>query len=287
MLTIVSTMKPMIDPFIIEQTNSVISWKKLSIKPDIIIFGNDIGVKEFCEKHNIKHIENVKTSDKGTPLISDIINRGYELMKTEYIMYINADILLMDDFSYILIGFHNSIGKNVNSCLLTGIRYDVKEFQLLDFDNKNWTDDVKNNFRGEYAHSDAIDYFVHKINGYKTMPEFAIARYVFDSWMLDYGIKNFDISIDITNVCKVYHHFGKYFQEGKVCERNYVSPTEVEKNKKLSKNEYQLREITNIPYYLQNINNQNGCQATVLGKRYNKLVISSNDTLFMKIFDKF
>lgn len=282
MLTIVSTMKPMIEPFITEQTNAVLSWKKLTINPTIIIFGDDVGVKEFCEKNNIINVSTVKKNEKGTPVLADIINKGYDLMKTEYIMYINADILLMDDFSNVLVGFHNSIGKNVNSCLLTGMRYDVEKFHLLNF-NGDWQNDVKNNFIGKYSDPDAIDYFVHKRNGYKTMPEFAIARYVFDSWMLDYGIKNFDIAIDITNVCKVYHHFGKYFQEGKVCERNYVSPSEVAINQKLARNEYQLREIINIPYYLQTTSNGQ----VILIKRYNKLVISSNDTLFIKIFDKF
>ena len=58
-VVIISTFKPFLDAFKIEQTNALKSWKKLRCNPKIIIVGDDMGVK--CtdqDKRNMlwKHI---------------------------------------------------------------------------------------------------------------------------------------------------------------------------------------------------------------------------------------
>ena len=75
-VTIISTMKPMIEEFIIEQTNAVLSWKMLRIKPNIIIYGDEQGVPDFCQKHNIMNVPNIKRNKYGTPIISDILKQA-------------------------------------------------------------------------------------------------------------------------------------------------------------------------------------------------------------------
>ena len=64
----VTTLKPMIGSFEIEQYNSILSWKILRLKPTIIIYGFDEGVPEFCKKYDIinKDIKrNNKKMDNG------------------------------------------------------------------------------------------------------------------------------------------------------------------------------------------------------------------------------
>src|SRR5258705_13133140 len=134
-LLIITTMKPMIEPFIIEQTNAVLSWTKLRIKPTIIVFGDDKGVPEFCEKHEIRNVQDVSKNEKGVPFISEIIKDGYKYMEDhDYIMYINADILLLDEFCDTLEAFYRDY-SHVKSCLLTSVRYDVDKFHLIDYNN--------------------------------------------------------------------------------------------------------------------------------------------------------
>lgn len=289
MLTIVSTMKPMIDPFIIEQTNSILSWKHLKIKPDIYIFGNDEGVKEFCEKHNINHIPTITKNkeNNGVPLINDILFQGYQLMKTKYIMYINADILLLDDFCDTLEVFDKTF-PDVDSCLLTAMRINVGKFHLLDF-NKYWRpeilanrSDVKCFGEFKYETPDGIDIFVHKKNNYKSIPDFAIARMGFDSWMLDYAIKKFDMSIDITNTCNIYHHMGKYYQEGKVCERgtDNVDPVDFKKNQTYLTDDIQMTKIDQCPFFTGY--DENG--EISFAQRYKKITIKTYDELFVRVF---
>lgn len=233
-LLILSTMKPMIEPFITEQTNSVLSWTKLRIKPTIIIFGNDKGVPEFCKTHDLINKE-VKTNEKGVPYISDIFNKGYEYMDLmdsllpdetnknkeyyDYVMYINADILLMDDFCDTIEAFDKTF-PDTKSCLITSIRYNIKNFTLIDFEDEKWKTKVSENFKGEYEKPDGIDIFLHKKNNYKNMPNFAIARMWYDSYLHCYGVKKFEISVNTTKTTKIYHHFGKWYQNNKIVERN-------------------------------------------------------------------
>lgn len=289
MLTIVSTMKPMIDPFIIEQTNSILSWKHLRIKPDIYIFGNDEGVKEFCEKNNVNHIPDIARNKKinGTPLINDILFQGYQLMKTKYIMYINADILLMNDFCDTLEVFDRTFPK-ADSCLLTAMRINVGKFHLLDF-NGCWRPEVSSNRTdiksfGElkYETPDGIDIFLHKKNNYKAMPDFAIARFAFDSWMLDHAIKKFEYSIDITNTCNIYHHMGKYYQKGEVCERGSenVDPIDKKFNQSFLTDEIQMTKIDQCPFFTY-YNDQGQIE---FSQRYKKITIKTFDELFIRVF---
>src|SRR5438093_9326719 len=130
-LLIVSTMKPMIEDFIIEQFNAIRSWQHLRLKPTIIIFGDDLGVPEFCNQYQIRNISTVKKNDKGIPLISDILQQGYSFEEEyDYIAYINADIILLDDFCNTVEAFHQQYAE-VKSCLLTAIRYDTFKYHKL------------------------------------------------------------------------------------------------------------------------------------------------------------
>ena len=133
----ITTMKPMIKDFYNEQYNSVLSWKKLRLKPTIIVFGDDEGVPEFCKENNIINM-NIKCNKKNVPYISEMLKEGYKFMGDDYdyITYINADILLKDDFCDTIEEFHKNF-SNVQSCLLTCLRYNIFDYQKLNF-NKDW-----------------------------------------------------------------------------------------------------------------------------------------------------
>lgn len=223
-LLIVSTMKPMIEGFIIEQYNAVRSWQHLRLKPEIVIFGDDFGVSDFCRRYKIRNIPSVKKNKKDVPLVSDIIEQAYTLCDdSTYVAYINADILLLDDFCDNLEAFDRAF-PNVKSCLLTAIRFDTFKFRKLNFrknEGKQWKSEVTNNFIGKPATADGIDLFVHKKGNYSNMPDFAVARLMFDTWMLDYAIKYFEVVVNLTDTVKIWHHLGDWYQNGKVVARDW------------------------------------------------------------------
>ena len=75
-VTFVCCPKPFLPEFKIVQTNALLSWKNLKITKNVVVTGNDAGVKEFCEKHNLIHEPNVEVNEWNTPLISSIFDLG-------------------------------------------------------------------------------------------------------------------------------------------------------------------------------------------------------------------
>jgi hypothetical protein len=242
----VTTVKPMISPFITEQTNGILSWKKLRIDPRIIIFGNDQGAKEFCETHNIEHHPDIRTTKCGIPYLNDIIKKGYGEMdksNSEYIMYINADILLLNDFSDTFEAFDKlCCEKKIEKCLLTADRFNIHKFELIDYNKSNWQEQLKT-FIGKGYEDKGVDLFLHKKNNYIDLPDFIIGKLAFDNWMTDYAVKNFELCVNATNTIKVYHFYGYWWQNGKAVERKVELI-----NKDLLNNNLSIHHNSNIKY---------------------------------------
>src|SRR6266436_4750093 len=82
------------------QRNAIMSWTRLSIKPEIILLGTDEGTAE------------VARNPEGTPLVSDLFAQGQRCAANDLLCYVNADIILLDDFSAAVEGiarFHSPL----------------------------------------------------------------------------------------------------------------------------------------------------------------------------------
>ena len=92
MLTLFACPKPFKDPHIRTiQRNAIRSWLELRPRPEIILLGDEAGTAEFSSHH-------VARSEFGTPLVSDLFHQA-ELAATQPLLaYVNADIILMQDF---------------------------------------------------------------------------------------------------------------------------------------------------------------------------------------------
>ena len=101
MLIIVACPLPFIRENKMIQENAILSWKKLNIKKKIVITANETGTEEFCKLHNLIYEPDVKLSKWGTPLIPSVFEMGIKHSENnkDIIMYINCDIILLEDFS--------------------------------------------------------------------------------------------------------------------------------------------------------------------------------------------
>lgn len=223
---IVSTFKPLVsEQFLIEQTNALQSWIHLDfgsdIEKEIVIFGSDQGVPEMCSMYNVKNVVEVAKNNKGVPLINDILRRGSEMITYEdLIMYINGDIILCQDFVDTIRSFI-STHRAVRSCLLTCMRFDLYDYQLLDFvSGKSINDQLSDMSKtGKWSEPSAIDLFIFKKDNYERMPDFAVSRLLFDTWMVDYAVKNFEMTVNMTPTVTVYHQYGKWYHDNKIVDR--------------------------------------------------------------------
>ncbi len=67
-------------------------------KPEVILFGSEEGMAEVASRFGIKHIAEVECNEYGTPLLSSIFGMAQDTAKYQLMCYVNADIILTNDF---------------------------------------------------------------------------------------------------------------------------------------------------------------------------------------------
>lgn len=207
MITIFSLPKPFMDHIGIIQRNAINSWMKLDPSISIILFGDEFGTKEVATEFGISHVPLVAKNQYGTPLIDDIFRKAEKISKNDILCYVNADIILMNDF-------FNAIIKSKTfqrPFLMSGRRWNFEINNQLDFSD-HWDDELTKDVldRGEIFASCYIDYFVFTQGLWKEIPPFAIGRTSWDNWLL-YGAKKFGgILIDSTPMIMAIHQNHDY-----------------------------------------------------------------------------
>jgi hypothetical protein len=164
------------------QRNAIGSWIRLNPRPEVILFGTDAGTAEIATEFGIRHVPHVKCNEWGTPLVSDLFAQAESLTSTGALCYVNADILLLDDFMR-AVARVRSWGKQF---LMVGRRTDVEVKASIDFQDSDWAAKVRTHARqdGHLQIARSIDYFVFSRGLYPAMPPLAIGRFWWDNWLL-------------------------------------------------------------------------------------------------------
>ena len=163
----------------LHQDNAIGSWRALDGEPEILLMGNEPGVSEAAERWDALHIPDIRTNACGTPLFSDILQRGQRAASNDRVAYVNADIILMDVFRA------DSTACDWNRlAALTGERTDVPLENRIDFSNPHWEDGVRSlALKGEPMNT-GIDYLIFRKGTFSAVPPFAIGRTTFDNWLI-------------------------------------------------------------------------------------------------------
>ena len=162
------------------QRNAIRSWKALGDDVDILLIGNDPGVKENAQALGVRHIEDVKRNASGTPMLDDIFRIARENSDSPLLAYVNADIILKKDF----VTISRKIYEKEKQFLLVGQRWDLDVRKDLEFPEgweKDFDEDLK--ARGRRHPAGGSDYFVYPRDVFTSIPAFAIGRSGWDNWM--------------------------------------------------------------------------------------------------------
>jgi len=209
MLTIFTSPKAFKGNFAIIQENAIASWCHLRPKCQIILLGDEEGVSKIAQKYDLKHISNVKTSSRGTPLVSDLFYKAQKIARFPILAYINSDLILLEDFS-------KSIQKiKLKSFLVIGHRWELNVSYQINF-GRDWRKRLSKELqeRGEIKSNKAVDYFIFPKALNFNIPSFIIGRWVWDNWFL-YQAKKLKIPlIDATQVIKAIHQNHDYSHAG-------------------------------------------------------------------------
>ena len=192
LITIITSPKPFSNSHIATiQRNAIQSWKHLGPEVEVILIGNEPGLIEVAEEYKLKHLPDVKRNDSGTPLVSSIFSLAHQSSRSPFLIYVNADILLLPD----VIDATKQVAKQTERFLLIGQRWDLDVSNLLDF-SPGWDSRIRSEVseHGSLHLPAGSDYFVFPRELFLDMPNFAIGRAGWDNWMI-YNAKQQDWTV--------------------------------------------------------------------------------------------
>ncbi|MGF1579660.1 MAG: hypothetical protein ACFCD0_09880 [Gemmataceae bacterium] len=221
MLTIFSIPKPFRGHINVIQRNAIQSWKRVHPDVQVILAGDDEGVKEVAEEYGTEHINNVETTELGTPLLSSVFSKAVAQAKHRLVCYVNADIILFDDL------LEAALRVEVPNFLMVGQRWDIDLDFAWNFDDPTWRSNLQQFIaRKAKLHPPAgSDLFLFPPNGkLEVLPPFAVGRPAWDCWMIYNALKNQVPVIDATPSVQIVHQNHDYSHVPSGNGVNYYGP---------------------------------------------------------------
>ncbi len=175
MITFFSTPKPFRGHIGIIQRNAIQSWKLAHPDAEVILFGNEEGAAEAARDLGARHEKEVDRNSLGTPLLSSLFGRADTLARHDHLCFLNADILLTEDF----LAASARLSQIRGRALMVGRRCDLDISQPLDFSVSDWGPRIRSTARerGRLRPPQWIDYFAFPaLSAARAMPPFAVGR---------------------------------------------------------------------------------------------------------------
>lgn len=207
MLTIFTIPKAFHGHFGTIQRNAIASWTRLSPRVEVILLGSDEGTDEAARRFGIRHIPEVAKNEHGTPILNDIFRKAESACSSPWMCYVNADVILRDDFLEALGQAQKRLARFL--FITKRVNFDIAE--ELDF-AADWKAELERRIRatGENGSHTAIDVFAFPRGTYADMPDFYIGRLWFDHWMIKAALRKELPVVDASLVAPVFHQNHEY-----------------------------------------------------------------------------
>ncbi len=208
MITIFAMPKAFRSHIDIIQRNAIKSWIRLSIKPEIILLGTDEGTSEVAREFGVRHLPEVARNAEGTPLVNDLFAQAQRYAANNLLCYVNADIILLDDFSAAV----EKIARFHSRLLMVGQRTDLDITQPVDFDNPAWERRLREEARasGVLRPPTFIDYFAFSKGLYADLLPLALGRGGWDNWLIWRARSRKATVIDVSSAVLAVHQNHDY-----------------------------------------------------------------------------
>jgi len=208
MLTIFACPKPFTDPHIaMIQRNAIKSWVLLNPRPEIILFGDEPGVAEASREYGVRHVAAIHRNERGTPFLPGVFREAEEMFPSETLCYINADIILMDDFCSAL----EIVSSKFSRFLMGGRPWNLPIDGQMELE-PGWQNALRKEVMrfGELRSVLACDYFAYSRGLWGTLPPLLLGRSCFDSALLHLARKRGAALVDVTAGVMAVHQDHSY-----------------------------------------------------------------------------
>lgn len=209
MFTIFCTAKPFRDHNRIIQVNAIRSWTLLRPKPEILLFGDEEGYDGIAQELGLRHISDVERNEYGTPLLSSMFPKAQELASNPLLCYLDADIILMEDFIQAV----EQVTNRKGSFLMTGQTNSLDIDSSVAFEDPTWEQGMRERTASSgKTHGSwwGMDYFLFPRGTFPDFPAFAVGRPGWDNWLIYHILYRRIPVIDATQVVTSIHQTHDY-----------------------------------------------------------------------------
>lgn len=192
------------------QYNAILSWLNLSINPEVVLLTDeDFKIPSHLLKNGIRFIKKLRYTKYNKPSLRSVFEAITENIKTDYVVYVNCDIVFLDNFPKSI----NRIVEEVkNRSFIVGKRRNIELKDKIDFDYIHWWDEIYRYYiSGNDDTNLSIDYFVfHKRFLEGDIPDFSIGGMYWDNWLIYKAFKDRLIPVDASNSIIAIHQNHTY-----------------------------------------------------------------------------
>jgi hypothetical protein len=183
------------------QRNAVGSWRHLGGDVQVVLVGDDAGVRELAAELGIDHVAGVPANEHGTPRLDSVFDAARRVARHRLLCFANADIVLRRD----LIEGARVLDSRFTSFLAVGESWDAPLEQAFDF-GAAWEAAVAAALTGARRRgAGALDFFLFTDDLFRELPPFAIGRVGFDNWLVWRAQDQGAAVVDVTGAIRPLH----------------------------------------------------------------------------------
>jgi hypothetical protein len=234
LLTIFAVPKPFGGTVDLIQRNAIRSWARLQPLVDVLLIGDEFGIKETADELGVRHSPDLRRNQYGTPLLSSAFETAHVESKSPILVYCNSDLILLDDFvqSMQLIA-----ASKLAEFVAFGRRIDMSVNEEIEFENLLAINALRSRCRkqGKYSSVVCKDFFAFNRDLYRDIPDFAVGRGNWDNWMIHSAKREKRVPvINISEMATVIHQAHDYSHVGNNRLSCYVTGCEAQQNQRLA-----------------------------------------------------
>ena len=163
------------------QRNALGSWRRLPDVSNIILLGDEHGLPEVSRQFGAERIGDIPCDEEGAPQLDAVFRAVDRAAATEWICYVNADIILLPDFWAATQRAIATLGPSLS----VSRRWNLEVPYVLSFGD-GWVERLRRAARteGELFTPFALDIFVYPRGVFTDMPPFSVGAFSWDNWLL-------------------------------------------------------------------------------------------------------
>jgi hypothetical protein len=182
------------------------SWTRLGAS-QVILCGDEAGTTELASEFGADHIPSVRRNDFGTPLLSSVFSEVEAEARHDLLCYTNADLIFFPE----LLDAVGRITAMKDRFLIVGGTRNLAVDEELSDDSEEWRRLRERTLTsGEDRPVYGLDFFIFRRGTIGQLPDFAVGRPWWDSWMIWNARRERIAVVDISPTTLVVHQAHDY-----------------------------------------------------------------------------